>query len=390
MPQLVTAAAAERRSPGGTITLLAWAHFLNDGAANYLPGVLPAILGALTLPIASAGELMGVLIAFQALQPFAGVLADRRATRALVTVGLAGSSLGAALIGWASTPVMLIAALVLIGICNTLFHPPALAGVRRLASGGGEHATAFFLVGGEIGRGVWPLLASILVTAWGLHALWVLSLAAIPTLPLLWMRARPPEPTPPRLGAWHGLRRVSRPLRGLIAYSALRAVLIIGVSAFVPLLWRERGGSLTEGAGLITTMLVVGVIGNLGGAALARRWGRRRPVLLASAAWCVLLPAFLLSRGAWLWITMALFGIAVFATLPLTVLMCQDLLPRQHSLASGLALGFSNALGAAIVAALGLFALAWGAQGVLWAIAACGLAALLLAPILPAAAAKVE
>lgn len=370
-------------STEGVITLLAWAHFLNDGAANYLPGVLPAILAAMTLPVGDAGILMGMLIAFQALQPFAGVLADRRGARILVVVGLAGSSLGAAGIGWATRPMALVMALILIGVCNTLFHPPSLAAVRRLAQGGGEHATAAFLVGGEVGRGAWPLLASLVVTAWGLRSLWVLSLAAIPTLPWLWAKVQAPARAPAGVRAWEEVRRAGNPLRRVIAYSALRSVLIVGVSAFVPLWWRQRGGSLTEGAGLISTMLVVGVIGNLGAAALARRCGRRPLVVIASSAACVLLAAFLVSSGAWLWVTMALLGIAVFATLPLTVLMCQDLLPTQHSLASGFALGFSNALGAAIVAALGLLAPLWGAAGVLWTVEACGALALAVAFGLP-------
>lgn len=37
---------------------MSWAHFLNDGAANYLPGVLPAILISLNLSVALAGTIM--------------------------------------------------------------------------------------------------------------------------------------------------------------------------------------------------------------------------------------------------------------------------------------------------------------------------------------------
>ncbi|MGH9467783.1 MAG: MFS transporter [Terriglobales bacterium] len=369
------------------VELLSWAHFLNDGAANYLPGVLPAILAALVLPLREAGVIMGILIAFQALQPFSGFLADRHGARFMILAGLAGSSAGAAWIGWASSANSLIAALVLIGICNTLFHPPSLAAVRRLGAGGGEHATALFLVGGEIGRGAWPLLAGILVTAWGLHALWVLALAAIPTLGVLWMRLPLPAPVPARAGVWKALRRAGRPLTTVIAYSALRSCLLVGVSTFVPLLWRARGGSLVGGAGLITTMLVVGIAGNLGAPFLAKRWGRKAVVVIASFASCALLAAFLLSGGAWLWITMALLGIAVFATLPLTVVMGQDLLPQQPSLGSGFALGFSNAIGAGIVALLGLLAPVWGASGVLWTIVACGVVALWPAFALPGPAA---
>lgn len=376
----------KRPDTGRLIGLLAWAHFLNDGAANYLPGVLPAVLAALGLPIAYAGAILATLIVGQALQPLSGAWSDRWGGRAMPVLGLAGTALGAAWVGWAQGLGSLLAALVLIGVANSLFHPPALASVRRFSSGSGERAISAFLVGGEIGRGLWPLLAGLVVATWGLHALWVLPLAAIPTLGWMWARL----PSLPRRSHTHsalgGLRAAGRPLVWLLAYSGLRNMLLLGVTAFVPLLWAERGGSLVGGAGLITAMLVVGIAGNLAAAFLAEHWGRRRVVFTATAAACVLLPAFLAARGAGMWLALSGFGIAMFATFPLTLLMGQDLLPRHHSLGSGLALGLGNAIGAIGVAALGLLAARWHATGVLWAAEACGLLALAAVAKLPSAA----
>lgn len=370
-------------SPAAAIATLAWAHFLNDGAANYLPGVLPAILVGLGLPLAYAGAIMALLFLGQALQPAAGVLADRGDGRAYIVGGLAASTLAAACIGWASGPATLAAALVVVGVGNAAFHPSSLAAVRLAASGSGERPMSVFSIGGELGRGLWPLVASLVVAAIGLRALWLLSLPAAVTLPWLWRRAPRARPRARALSAWTGLKRAGRPLLLLVSYSSLRSVLIVAVSAFVPLLWRERGGHLVGGAGLITTMLLVGIIGNFGGAHFARRVGRRRMVALATLAACAWLAAFLFASGVWLWITMAGFGVAFFASLPLTIIMGQDLLPDHHSLGAALALGFSNAIGAVIVALLGLEAARWGAGGVLWAAEACGAAAVLLALALP-------
>ncbi|MGH9535806.1 MAG: MFS transporter [Terriglobales bacterium] len=364
------------------VTLLAWAHFLNDGAANYLPGILPALLVALGLPLAYAGGIMAVLVIGQGLQPLTGALSDRLGGRALPLLGLAGTSLGAAWLSWAHGLRALIEALVLIGVANSLFHPPALAAARRASGGSAEKAIAVFSAGGEIGRGLWPLLASLVVAAWGLHALWLLPLVAAPTLPWLW-RQVPALPRRTATSALRGLRAAWRPMTSLLAYSALRNVLLLAVTAFVPLLWQERGGSLVTGAALITTMLMVGIIGNFGAAYLAVRWGRQRLVFWATAIACALLAAYLFAGGIWLWLALAGLGIAAFGTLPLTVLMGQDLLPQNHALGSGLALGFANALGAIGVALLGLLAARWGAVGVLWAAEACGIAALAWARFLP-------
>src|SRR5699024_5034827 len=79
---------------------LAWSHFLNDGASNYLPGVLPAILISLHLSVSYAGVFMAALIVGQGVQPLVGLVADRIGGRAFVVAGLFGTALGGALIGW--------------------------------------------------------------------------------------------------------------------------------------------------------------------------------------------------------------------------------------------------------------------------------------------------
>lgn len=40
----------------GKLLILSWAHFLNDGAANYLPGILPVILVSMGLSTSFAGD----------------------------------------------------------------------------------------------------------------------------------------------------------------------------------------------------------------------------------------------------------------------------------------------------------------------------------------------
>jgi FSR family fosmidomycin resistance protein-like MFS transporter len=368
------------------VVLLSWAHFLNDGAANFLPGILPALLVALGIPIGYAGAIIAILVLGQGLQPFTGALADRWGWRGISAMGLVGSSLGAAWVGWAHSPASLIAALALIGVSNSVFHPPALTTVRRLSGGSGEGAMAVFLVGGEAGRGAWPLLASVVVVSMGLGGLWVLTLAAAVTVPLLWWQTQPLSRHPSTVSAWQGVRDAGRPLLMVITYSSLRAVLLFGLAAFIPLWWEARGGSLITGAALITAFLLVGIAGNLGSAVLARHFGRRRLVIAGTLAGVGLEAAFMLSSGAWLWITLSGVGIALFGTLPLTVLMGQDLLPRHPSLGGGLALGFCNALGALIVAPLGALAAVWGPVAVLWAVEACGVAALAFAFFLPVGA----
>src|SRR5699024_6797987 len=92
----------------GRLLGLSWAHLLNDGASNYLPGVLPAVLATLGEPVKLAGVLVTALTIGQILQPITGRLADRLGGRSLVILGLTMTSIGGGLLGIIESTWMLI------------------------------------------------------------------------------------------------------------------------------------------------------------------------------------------------------------------------------------------------------------------------------------------
>lgn len=349
----------------GTLSILSWAHFLNDGAANYLPGILPAILVSMGLSVSLAGVLMGALVLGQGLQPFTGILADRMGGRSLKVIGLACGSIAAGMVAFTSSPVGLAITLIALGVSNSLFHPQTLAAVRHAS--GDRHATGMsvFMIGGEIGRGVWPLIASLLVTAKGLGSVWVLALPGLLTVPFLW-HASPPLPPRAADAAKVQWQQHLKPLSLLVLFSGMRGVLLYAVIAYVPVLWHQRGGSLSGGAAFLTTLMIVGLIGNVGGGFLGDKTSTRRLVTIGMLISVAGMVAFMLATGVWMWILMALVGIGMFATFPLTVLMGQDIVPENRSFGSGMALGLANAVGALGVMALGPVAGHFGVPAVLW------------------------
>ncbi|WP_291343953.1 MFS transporter [Acidiphilium sp. 20-67-58] len=362
----------------GRLAALSWLHFLNDGSANYLPGVLPAVLVAMGEPVSLAGTVMAALLIGQALQVGTGLLADRFGGRGFIAAGVLGTALAAALIGRSGSLALLLPALVLIGISNAMFHPQALAGARQLSGPRVGLGMSLFLVGGEVGRGLWPLIASFIVVTFGLKALSLLAIPAMASILLLWavLPVQPPRHVAAQPIAW---RRHLGPMSALVAFQSLRALAIFGTTTFLPVLWHLRGHSLTAGAALITVMLVVGIIGNVGGGHLADRIGRRPILAGSSLAGAALLAAFLLTSGAAQWIALGLLGIALFATLPVGILVGQDIFPENRSLGSGIALGLSNGLAAVGLMGLGLISAAVPPLHILWLLVAILFAASLLA-----------
>ena len=358
------------------------AHLLNDGAANYLPGILPALLTGLNEPVAMAGTLMAALVLVQSLQPLSGLLADRLGGKGLILAGLALSTGGGALLGFAHDLWTVVALLALVGAGNALFHPQALAAVRALGGTGSGTRMSVFLVGGEFGRGIWPSFASLLVVSHGLPALWVAGVPGLLTLPLLarWAPSLPKrERTSPRI-QWRGKLR---PAGALVGFASMRSLCTYGVVTFVPILWQQHGGGLVAGASIITTLLVVGILGNIAGGQIADRFGLRLPMIVTSIAAAALILALPSAGGVWLWAEAGALGIALFSTLPMTVLIGQNIFVENQALGSGIAIGLSNAIGSSALFGLSLLAARWDVATLLHVLSAGALVSALTAIALP-------
>ncbi len=367
---------------GRRLAGLTWAHLLNDGAANYLPGVLPAVLVAVRLPVQMAGLLMASLVVGQALQPVMGWVADRVGGRSMVATGLLLSTLGGAFLGETRSAAVLIVLLLLIGLGSACFHPQALAGVRSLLQGRSGLLTSVFLVGGELGRGVWPTAASLVASTLGLGYLWLIALPGLVTVALVfrWAPALPPRP---RTGSPIRWSEHGRPLTLLVTYRGIRALTTYGLATFIPVMWHARGGSLVAGASIITTMIVVGVIGNLAGGNLADRAGRRVVLVASAVATAALIVPMATVHGAGLWVAAAPLGVALFLTASTTVLIGQDIFPENRSMGSGIALGLANGIGALLVLGIGFLVNSHDVVTVFWVLAGLSLASVLPAMALP-------
>ncbi|MCL5116259.1 MAG: MFS transporter [Firmicutes bacterium] len=337
-----------RRSPAQVISWLSWTHFLNDGIANYLPGILPFILSERHVPAALAGTFMTALLLAQGLQPLSGWIADRVGGRIMVLGGVGLSTLSAALLGWAHPVWLVLALLLFTGIGNTAFHPQALSITRAHVGNRQGTVMAIFLVGGEIGRSLGPLAAGLVVHHWGLAWLWLLALPLIVTYPWV-LKVVPPQPSRTASRAPLAINRHIKPASALLAYSLVRSATIYEIVTLAPIMWHQEGGSLVTGAALVTVLIGVGIVGNLLGGALNDRMGKRVVLLGTSGLGLLTLIGFALLHGFWIWPVLGVMGIALFGASSTTMLIGQDIFSENPALGSGVALGLANGLGAVMV-----------------------------------------
>jgi len=344
---------------------LTWTHFLNDGIVNYLPGILPLVIIARHVPVALAGSLMTALLLGQGLQPLSGWLADHIGGRSLVLGGVALSTVSAALFGFAHPVWLVLSLLLLTGIGNTAFHPQALAITRGLVGKRQGIGTSVFLVGGEIGRSLGPLAAGLVVSRFGLDWVWLLALPFLISLPVV-LRVMPRQPMTHRNAPPIVWRKHFKPASAMLGYSLVRSATIYEMVTLAPLIWHQRGGSLVTGSALVSTLIGVGIVGNLFGGVVTDRIGKRVVLMVTSLLALVSLYAFINLGGAWVWPILGVMGIGLFGSSATTMLIGQDIFSENPGIGSGVALGLSNGLGAVMVLPLTYVAAHWHADIAIW------------------------
>jgi FSR family fosmidomycin resistance protein-like MFS transporter len=167
---------------------------------------------------------------------------------------------------------------------------------------------------------------------------------------------RQPGPRP----AFHELRPVARPLTLLYFAVVCRSAVSFGFMTFLPLYLHRRGYSVGAGGALLTVYLLAGAVGGFLGGWMAERLGARRVVIQSFAGALPLYFAFLLLPDAPALVCLVLGGFVLQGSLPVNVVLGQELSPRHSSTISSLLMGAAWGVGALLVGPVGALADARG------------------------------
>lgn len=370
----------------GTLSLATAAHFLNDIHYAFLAPLLPLVVAKFNLSLTLAGLLASILNASSAIsQPIFGAFADQMRRRVFIVLGPTLTVTAMGLIGLAPSYEVLIVLLLLAGTGTSSFHPQG-ASTAGYASGPRKGTgMSLFVAGGELGYALGPLWIAVIVSALGLGATWVAALPGLAVCSLLWFAVRP-QPTAHAAreqGLGADLRRVIRPLGLLWLLVALRSVIILTFTTFLPLLLRERGGSLLAGGAAVFFFGGIGAIGGLVGGSLSDRVGRRAVLVLSLGAGTPLLYAFLHTRGPVSFALLAAGGIALYLTAAVTIVMAQQMMPHRASVASSIVMGLAWGTAGLALTGVGALADAFGLQTAMTYMLGLAVPALALVAVLP-------
>lgn len=327
-----------------------------------LPAILPFLVAENGYSYLAAGLLVTAYnVTSSFTQPIIGWLSDTRGLAVSVSISLLISAIFVALMGVAKDYYLMMAFAIIAALGHACFHPTALSLVSRLCTPENRgRVTSWFVIGGNVGYAIGPVLAGALVWGFGLPGLLFLVFPAIGMyfalkvlLPGGIAAARKAHAAPaPVTGAvpskW--------PFVFLMIASILRAWAIFAALTYLPLYLVSQGYELVTASLIMTLMLLTGVAGQFFGGRISDRFGRKEFMVFALAGAVPSFFLFFATSGIIAIITLLIFGFCLWSTFAVAVAMGHELLPQNVGLASGIMMGLAIGFGGLGVAVCGVIA----------------------------------
>ena len=355
-PDSQEAPVADAAFRAGPIVTISAGHAVHDTYMGFVPVLLPSFVERFALTNTKAGALSAFTQLPSLLQPVFGHLADRLALRWMVTLFPGVTATLMSLTGWAPGYAVLALLLTAAGVSSAAFHAVASATAGRLSVRHLGRGLSVWMVGGELGSAVGPLLAAGALAVLTMRELgWLMLLGWAASLALhLQLRRIPAGFGHLERPHWRlALGRMRRVMGIVSTLAVLRAMALSAPWTFGPILLQGEGhGGLASGAAL-TLYLTAGMIGTLAAGWLSDRVGRRRILFLGSVIGPGALLLFIAVGGWSRFIFLALAGAATVALHPVCMALVQEAFPESRGLANALYLSTVFVVSSAAAVAVG-------------------------------------
>jgi len=329
-----------------SLILLCIGHFFIDLYSSALAAFQPHLTTRMGLSLTEAGFLAGLYVfANSVTQPGFGYLSDRIHSQLFTTLAPALAGIGISCIGLAPNYSMVILFAMLGGLGISSFHPQASARATLGIDRDKTFWMAIFISSGTLGLAFGPTVFAGIVERFGITQSW---LGAIPgvLVTLFLLIYLPPLPASETSQKKRfdiaPLKAVWRPLTILYFLVFIRSIVQISFTQFLPLyLTRERGFSIPAASQALSLYLACGALGGFLGGNIANRFGGRTTILISMLGSVPFLLGFFFTTGWLSLLSLALGGLVLLFTIPVNVVMGQQLAPGQAGTVSALMMGFA-------------------------------------------------
>jgi FSR family fosmidomycin resistance protein-like MFS transporter len=359
------------------LLLLFLGHLIIDMSQGSFPVVVAKQKEAFQLSFFQVGLMMTALhLTSSVIQPCFGYLADRLSDRLIIPAGVLWTALSMGVLGWAPNYASALLLVSMAGLGSAAFHPSAMMSTYLNSGTRRGLGAAVFSTAGSLGYAIGPMAGSFLITGYGLHAtIWLIPLGCVFCIAFLFSRSawELQDPKTGTAATQQNDANAPSPRWGAVLAICfivmMRSWVYVSIITYLPIFFKQKNMDLDQGSLVLTVFLFSGVLGSIYGGHLSDKFGRKSVIVCTMVLFTI--PALLLFTvsGVLIWCFAAASGAALLASLSVTIVLTQELLPRQPGLASGLVLGLSFGIGGLGTALTGLLADMLGLTATLWILA---------------------
>ena len=352
----------------GKVITVALAHSVHDIYSSFLAPILPLLIDKLGISLSTAGFLSMIGRIPAVLNPLVGLAADRLQIRYLLILAPSVTATSMSLLGVAPSVTVLIILLFVMGIGASMFHVPAPVVMRQVSGNRVGKGMSFFMLGGEVARGLSPLVILGAVSLWGLEGTYRLIPFGLAASVILYFKfkdvkiERNSKSNEAKEGVKQTLKDIA-PLFGAIIGATFFIALLRGsLTAFLPTYITMKGKSLWAGGIALSALQISGAIGTYISGTISDKIGRRKTLLIVGVASSVLMWLFILSNDFWAIPILILLGLFVFGTTPVMLAIVNDNSSNRPAFINGIYITVNFVIGGGSILLVGLLGDMYGLE----------------------------
>jgi FSR family fosmidomycin resistance protein-like MFS transporter len=318
---------------------------------------LPAFIANLALSRAEAGLLSVFLSAPSVIQPLMGHFADRVSLKVLIILGPAVTGIMMSVLGITPGYWMMGLFLIIAGLSSAGFHATAPVMISTLSGRSLGRGMGFWMVGGEIGRALGPIVVAVVIRFLDMQGIAWLIPGGLITSIIIYMRLRDIPDRRPGIAvdlSWAAAIRSMRPiLLPMIGILVARTILVPALSTYLPTYLTDEGAEIWFAGISLSLFEITGILGAFIGGSVSDRFGRKRIWAISMLVASILTLLFVATDG-WLQILLqTILGLAAHSTTPIVMAIVLESVPEYQAMANGIYFAVSFLLRSGAVLIIG-------------------------------------
>lgn len=332
------------------ILLISAAHFVHDVYSAFLAPILPLLIEKFSLSYSLAGLLTVIQNLPSLLNPLVGIIADKVSVRYLLIIAPLLTATTMSLLGAAPSYAVIAILLFIMGISASMFHVPAPVMVKHIAGSRVGKGMSFFMLGGEVARGIGPLVILGGISIWGLEGtfrLFPFGLAASIFLYFKFKKIKISQDLK-KIKTDSGILETFRTHSGILLNMTgilfFTQILKSALTAFLPTYLSLKGESLWMAGISLSVLQFAGGAGTFFSGTISDSIGRKTTMIIMSISVPILMAGFLLLHGAWDFPILILIGLFLFATNPVLLAELLEIKSERLSFLNGIYMSINFAI----------------------------------------------